>query len=209
MMAGSGPVAPFGYAILAWRSWVPPLPNTTSGRKTTLFGMGAGGFGVGTALVWAISNADGTSRKRPRRQARKAQGSLVNMVIEREAEGKVSREGGEPSFSVVNAPGRPRPFARSAKLGLEAALRFLPPKSRESNLPGAKEEDWSTMKRTFRRDDLNEPGHPGLKAPRSKGGSKGPWEFTSSGRLFSVGASDGVRRTAYRGANGEMRFLPL
>ncbi|MEJ0000979.1 MAG: hypothetical protein WDO13_18525 [Verrucomicrobiota bacterium] len=39
--------------------------------------------------------------------------------------------------------------------------------------------------------------------------SHGPWEFTSSARLFAVGAIDGVRRAAYRTAAGEMRFLPL
>jgi hypothetical protein len=70
-------------------------------------------------------------------------------------------------------------------------------------------EDWSTMKKIFRRGPLNGPDHTSPKLPRSRAGSKGPWEFTSSGRLFPVGAKDGVGRAAYRGANGEMRFLPL
>jgi hypothetical protein len=70
-------------------------------------------------------------------------------------------------------------------------------------------EDRSTMKKTFRGDHSNEPGNEGAKASRRKGGSKGPWEFTSSGRLFSMGATDAVRRAAYRAADGEMRFLPL
>jgi hypothetical protein len=38
-------------------------------------------------------------------------------------------------------------------------------------------------------------------------GSKGPWEFTSSGRLFCIGARDDARRTAYRSADGTIRFL--
>ncbi len=65
------------------------------------------------------------------------------------------------------------------------------------------------MKKTFFRDDANTPLHPRAKASQGKGGSKGPWEFTSSGRLFPVGSTDAVRRAAYRAADGEMRFLPL
>jgi hypothetical protein len=64
------------------------------------------------------------------------------------------------------------------------------------------------MRRNSRRDHSNEPGNAPTKAQR-KGGSKGPWEFTSSGRLFSMGATDAVRRAAYRAADGEMKFLPL
>jgi hypothetical protein len=40
-------------------------------------------------------------------------------------------------------------------------------------------------------------------------GSKGPWEFTASGRLFSIGTAGAVRRAAYRAADGDMKFLPL
>jgi hypothetical protein len=65
------------------------------------------------------------------------------------------------------------------------------------------------MRKTSRRDHANEPGNQGAKSYRRNGGSKGPWEFTSSGRLFSMGATDAARRAAYRSADGEMRFLPL
>jgi len=65
------------------------------------------------------------------------------------------------------------------------------------------------MRRTSRRDHSDEPGHASAKASRRNGGSKGPWEFTSSGRLFSMGSTDAVRRAAYRAADGEMKFLPL
>jgi hypothetical protein len=65
------------------------------------------------------------------------------------------------------------------------------------------------MSKTSRRDHSDEPGNQGSKSSRRKGGSKGPWEFTSSGRLFPMGATDAVRRAAYRAADGEMRFLPL
>ena len=64
------------------------------------------------------------------------------------------------------------------------------------------------MKKSFHRDNLNDSG-PVHARSRGAGGSKGPWEFTSSGRLFSVGARDDVGRTAYRAADGKMRFLPV
>jgi hypothetical protein len=64
------------------------------------------------------------------------------------------------------------------------------------------------MRKNSRRDHSDEPGNPGGKACR-RGGSKGRWEFTTSGRLFSMGATDAVRRAAYRAADGEMRILPL
>ncbi len=65
------------------------------------------------------------------------------------------------------------------------------------------------MRKSARRDHLNEPGNHAAKPGRQHGGSKGPWEFTSSGRLFSMGATDSARRAAYRAADGEMKFLPL
>jgi hypothetical protein len=65
------------------------------------------------------------------------------------------------------------------------------------------------MRRTSRRDHSDEPDSSNAKSSRRNGGSKGPWEFTSSGRLFSMGATDAVRRAAYRAANGQMKFLPL
>jgi hypothetical protein len=65
------------------------------------------------------------------------------------------------------------------------------------------------MSKTSRRDHSDEPGNPASKSSRRKGGSKGPWEFTSSGRLFTMGGTDAARRAAYRAADGEMRFLPL
>jgi hypothetical protein len=65
------------------------------------------------------------------------------------------------------------------------------------------------MRRTSRSEHSNESGHPASRSGRRCGGSKGPWEFASSGRLFSFGATDAVRRAAYRAADGEMRFLPL
>jgi len=64
------------------------------------------------------------------------------------------------------------------------------------------------MRKDSRRDHSDEPGHSSAKVHR-RGGSKGPWEFTASGRLFSMGATDAVRRAAYRAADGEMRILPL
>jgi hypothetical protein len=64
------------------------------------------------------------------------------------------------------------------------------------------------MRKTSRRDHADEPGNPAAKS-RRRAGSQGPWEFTSSGRLFAVGATDAVRRAAYRAADGEMKFLPL
>jgi hypothetical protein len=64
------------------------------------------------------------------------------------------------------------------------------------------------MRKTSRRDHPDEPGNSGTKACR-RGGSKGRWEFTSSGRLFSMGGTDAVRRAAYRAADGEMRLLAL
>ncbi len=64
------------------------------------------------------------------------------------------------------------------------------------------------MRKTSRRDHSDEPGHPGAKGKRS-GGSKGPWEFASSGRLFSMSATEAARRAVYRAADGEMKFLPL
>jgi hypothetical protein len=50
---------------------------------------------------------------------------------------------------------------------------------------------------------------PGKRASHSNEGSKGRWEFTSSGSLISLGATEAVRRAAYRTATGELRFLPL
>jgi hypothetical protein len=47
----------------------------------------------------------------------------------------------------------------------------------------------------------------GLVRQRRTVGSEGPWEFTSSGRLFCIGARDDARRTAYRGADGTIRFF--
>jgi hypothetical protein len=64
------------------------------------------------------------------------------------------------------------------------------------------------MRKASRRDHSDEPGNQGTKASR-QGASQGRWEFTASGRLFSMGATDAVRRAAYRAADGEMRILPL
>jgi hypothetical protein len=64
------------------------------------------------------------------------------------------------------------------------------------------------MRKNSRRDHSNEPGNQPSRS-RRRAGSKGPWEFTSSGRLFAMGETDAVRRAAYRAADGEMKFLPL
>ncbi|MCE0522462.1 MAG: hypothetical protein LV480_06080 [Methylacidiphilales bacterium] len=65
------------------------------------------------------------------------------------------------------------------------------------------------MKKTFRRDHPSEPSHRSQRDCLRNGGSEGRWEFTASGNLFALGASEGVRRAAYRTATGELRFLPL
>ncbi len=66
------------------------------------------------------------------------------------------------------------------------------------------------MRRTSRRDHSDEPDNTGPKGSQPKGASStGRWEFTSSGRLFAMGATESVRRAAYRAADGEMKILPL
>jgi hypothetical protein len=63
------------------------------------------------------------------------------------------------------------------------------------------------MKKSTRRSHPSEPTHPHARIAKKRV-ADGRWEFTSSGRLFTVG-SDEARRTAYRAADGELRFLPL
>jgi hypothetical protein len=96
-----------------------------------------------------------------------------------------------------------------ADLALKLLHRFHPLVTGDEQAQGRMAVDRTTMSKIFRRDRSNEPGHPVAKSSRRKSGSKGPWEFTSSGRLFAMGATDSVRRAAYRAADGEMRFLPL
>jgi len=63
------------------------------------------------------------------------------------------------------------------------------------------------MKKSSRREQQAESAV--SRASRANGKSDGRWEFTSSGRLFSVGSTDAARRAAYWTAGGELRFLPL
>jgi hypothetical protein len=65
------------------------------------------------------------------------------------------------------------------------------------------------MKKSFRRDHPKESAHADSQASHDNRKGEGRWEFTSSGRLFSVGATDAVRRVAYWTAGGELRFFPL
>ena len=65
------------------------------------------------------------------------------------------------------------------------------------------------MKRPNRREHSTEPANQASKWGRGRAGSKGPWEFISSGRLISMGGTEAARRAAYRAANGEWKFLPL
>jgi hypothetical protein len=66
------------------------------------------------------------------------------------------------------------------------------------------------MRKSARREENgNHPAQGPAKSARRKDGHTGPWEFTSSGRLFAMGATDAARRVAYRTADGQMRFLPL
>jgi hypothetical protein len=63
------------------------------------------------------------------------------------------------------------------------------------------------MKKSSRREHPNESAV--SRASRANAKNDGRWEFTSSGRLFPVGSTDGSRRAAYWTASGELRFLPL
>jgi hypothetical protein len=65
------------------------------------------------------------------------------------------------------------------------------------------------MKRPTRREHSTESANQTSKSCRGQAGSKGPWEFTTNGRIFSMGATEAARRAAYRAANGEWKFLPL
>jgi hypothetical protein len=63
------------------------------------------------------------------------------------------------------------------------------------------------MKKSSRRDHPSESAvAQGSLANRK---DEGRWEFTGSGRLFPMGATDSVRRAAYWTAGGELRFFPL
>jgi hypothetical protein len=65
------------------------------------------------------------------------------------------------------------------------------------------------MKKSSRREHLKESSRQSSRSSRKKGGSEGPWEFISSGRLFPFGSGNSIRKAAYRTASGELRFLPL
>jgi hypothetical protein len=97
------------------------------------------------------------------------------------------------------------------KIKVGRQLAFLLP--RRSALPGPTPERAafhpSLMKKTSRRDHLSEPSRRSRRDCRQNGGSEGRWEFTASGSLFALGATDAARRAAYRTATGELRFLPL
>ncbi len=60
------------------------------------------------------------------------------------------------------------------------------------------------MKKSSRRDHPSEPSQ----RQKRQNGSGGRWEFNGSS-LITLGATESARRTAYRTADGEVRFLPL
>jgi len=65
------------------------------------------------------------------------------------------------------------------------------------------------MKKSSRRDHPSETSRRSQQACSQNGGSEGRWEFTASGSLIALGATESVRRAAYRTATGELRFFPL
>jgi hypothetical protein len=65
------------------------------------------------------------------------------------------------------------------------------------------------MKKPSRRDHPSEPSQRNRRECRQNGASEGRWEFNVNGSLIALGSTEGMRRAAYRTADGEVRFLPL
>jgi hypothetical protein len=66
------------------------------------------------------------------------------------------------------------------------------------------------MKKPTRRNRARETNRPGRRGCLEKESGKGSWAFNlASDCLFALGSTERVRRVAYRGPDGQLRFLPL
>ena len=103
---------------------------------------------------------------------------------------------------------------KNSRLGRQAAQVLL----RRSALSGyayrwfgrAEAAAFLFMKKPTRRDHPSEASRRSPQACHKKSGSTGSWAFNlASESLFALGSTERARRVAYRGADGELRFLPL